>query len=193
VNCDPLPNTGLDPLLGLFVVISIGCLVLGTMLLLASRRRRRGSAVIAPLMVLAILGAISTFQPGVPAHAETSDCGTAVNSLTVTQTSTMEGLAPGSTPVPITGLVVNNGPDSTYLAAVEVEITSVTIRPGTGAGTCDASDYHLLNTRMPVRRTLGPGGSTPFAGAAIGFTNKSSNQDICQNAVVHLLYTAKPD
>jgi len=162
-------------------------------LLVASRRRRRGTAVIASLMIVTILGAIITFPPGAPAYAETSDCGTALNSLTVTQTSTMEGLAPGLAPVPITGLVVNNGPDSTYLAAVEVEITSVTTRPGTDAGTCDAGDYHLLDTRMPVGRTMDPGGSVPFAGASIGFMNKPVNQDACQQAVVHLLYTAKPD
>ena len=193
MNCDPLPNTGLAPYLGPFLVVAIGCLVLGAMLLLATRRRRRGSAVISSLMIVTILGAVLTFPPGVPAHAETSDCGTARNSLTVTQTSTMEGLAPGLAPVPITGLVVNNGPDSTYLAAVEVEITSVTTRPGTDAGTCDAGDYHLLDTRMPVGRTMDPGGSVPFAGASIGFMNKPVNQDACQQAVVHLLYTAKPD
>ena len=46
--------------------------------------------------------------------------------------------------------------------------------------------------RMLVERTLGPDGSSPFAGASTGFNNKATNQDACQRAVIHLLYTANP-
>ena len=46
---------------------------------------------------------------------------------------------------------------------------------------------------MPVGRTLDPGGSTPFSGAFIGFSDKSTNQDACQGAAIKLLYTANPD
>jgi len=191
VNCDPLPNTGLFEYFGLFLIIAIGCLVLGIVMLLASRRRRTG--VVASLMVLSIVGAAFVIPPGTPAQASNSDCGTTENSLTVKQTSTMDGLAPGLAPVAITGLVVNNSFDSTYIRVVEVEITSVTTRPGSSSGACDASDYFLLNTRMLVERTLSPGGSAPFAGAAIGLRNKTTNQDACQHATIHLLYTANPD
>jgi hypothetical protein len=56
-----------------------------------------------------------------------------------------------------------------------------------------AGDYVLLDTKMPVDQALVPGGSASFAGAAIGFDNKTVNQDGCWQAVVHLLYTAMPE
>lgn len=85
--------------------------------------------------------------------------------------------------------MVNNGPDSTFLTAIRVEIAAVTKLRGAAAGRCDASDYLLLDTRMDVGRTLAPGGgSTTFSGAAIRFNNKSSNQDACQGATIKLRY-----
>lgn len=193
MNCYPLPNTGLAVNLGLLLAIAIGCLVVGTVLVLARRGRRK--AVTSALMILSVAG-VAFVIPGAPARASNSDCGTppatSENSLTVRQTSTMVDLAPGGVPVAITGLVVNNSTDDTYITAVEVEITSVTVRPGSKPGVCDASDYFLLDTRMFVHRPLGPGGAAPFTGASIGLTNKPTNQDACQHAIIHLLYTANP-
>ena len=53
----------------------------------------------------------------------------AANSLTVSQTSVMKGLAPGIAPVAIAGVVTNNGADSTDIIAVDVEITGVVTLP----------------------------------------------------------------
>lgn len=189
MNCDPLPRTGPDDL-GLLLIIAVACLVVGAVFVVLARRRRRAPATLIAALVVgaAILGA-----PGTAAPAAAADCVAADNSLTVTQTSTMAGLAPGIAPVPITGMVVNNGPDSTYLDVVTVEITSVTTEQGTPASACSASDYLLVDTRMVVGRTLGPdGGSAPFSGASIGFADKNMNQDACQRATVHLRYTANP-
>jgi hypothetical protein len=192
MNCAPLPSTGLDANLGLLLLLATACLTAGTITLLMARRSGRGAAT--ALMLLLVVGTVSTITAGVASQAATSGCSSAAdNSLTVTQTSTLEGLAPGIAPVPITGRVVNNATDSTYITAVDVEITSLTPGPGSPAGTCGASDYHVLDTRMPVGRTLGPGGSTSFAGASIVFSDKTSNQDACQDAIVHLLYTANPN
>ena len=122
-----------------------------------------------------------------------ADPQSAANSLTVSQTSVMEGLAPGIAPVAITGVVINNGADSTDIIAVDVEITGVITHPGAVPGPCDPSDYVLLDARMPVGRTLDPGGSIPFAGASIGFNDKSTNQDACKGATIQLGYTANPN
>jgi hypothetical protein len=55
-------------------------------------------------------------------------------------------------------------------------------------GICDASDYILLDPEMPVGLVLAPGVSTHFAGARIGFSDKATNQDACQRAVITLRY-----
>lgn len=190
MNCDPLPRTGPDDL-ALLLIIALACLVVGAVLVGLARRHRGGAPV--TLATAVLVGVALLLGPGAAAPAEAVDCVAADNSLTVTQTSTMAGLAPGVAPVPITGRVVNNGPDSTYIDVVTVEITSVTTAPGTPAAACDASDYLLLDTTMAVGRTLGPdGGAASFSGASIGFANKAFNQDACQRATVHLRYTANP-
>ncbi|MDR7385596.1 LPXTG cell wall anchor domain-containing protein [Promicromonospora iranensis] len=190
MNCDPLPRTGPDDL-GLLLIIALACLVVGSVLAVAARRRRRAPVTLAAVL---LVGAVALLGPGTARPAAAVDCVAADNSLTVTQTSTMDDLAPGVPPVPITGRVVNNGTDSTYIDVVTVEIISVATAPGTPASACDASDYRLLGDTMAVGRTLGPdGGSAAFSGASIGFADKPVNQDACQRATVHLRYTANPD
>lgn len=187
--CDSLPATGSNAPLATLLVVALACIVAGVALhLLARSRGRRASTA---LVILLVAGIAFASAPEDPAGAAT-DCTTADSSLTVTQTSTMKGLAPGIAPVPITGLIRNNSSDSTEIVAVEVQITSVTTARGSPPGSCEASDYLLVDQHMPVGRVLAPGGSTPFEGASIGFGDTATNQDACQNAAVHLLYTANP-
>jgi hypothetical protein len=191
MNCDLLPRTGADVDPGLILIIAVACLVAGAVfLLVAARGRRRGATA---LVAVLLMGTVVLLGPGSVVTAAATDCVSPDdNSLTVIQTSTMAGLAPGVAPAPITGRVVNNGTDSTYVAAVAVEITHVTAEPGAPAGACSAADYRILDTTMTVGETLGPGGSASFAGASIGFADQATDQDACQRATVHLLYTANP-
>jgi hypothetical protein len=172
--------------LGILLAVTIVFLLAGTVVLLARRRPGRRKALIAVLLMGVIVATGAGLSPSAPASATLVDC------LEVTQTSVNDGLAPDAPPTAITGLVVNRSAYETHVFSVKVEITSVTVNGAAPAGTCDASDYVLLNAVMPVDRLLGPEGSAPFAGASIGFTNTSTNQDACQGAVVHLLYTANP-
>ncbi len=105
----------------------------------------------------------------------------------------MVGLAPGVAAVPISGRLTNNGANNTFVAHVEVEITSVTAGSGMPDGACEVSDYRVSDSRMPVGRILEPGGAASFTGASIGFSAATHNQDACQGATVHLLYTASAD
>jgi hypothetical protein len=101
----------------------------------------------------------------------------------------MTGLAPGVAPAAISGVINNHG-TAVFVAAVTVSIVGVVTAPGAAAGRCDTTDYLLLDTRMPVGRTVHPGESAPFSGAAIGFNNTSANQDACKNARVDLRYVS---
>lgn len=184
----PLAYTGFAGL-GLLLTVAVVCLIAGGVLLLLSRRR--GKAVTVVLLVLLSSAAMS-ITSRTPAQAQAPYCPPAENWLTITQTSVMLGLAPGAAPVPIAGIVANNGTDSTDIVAIDVEITGVTTDVGPAPGICDPSDYFLVDSRMPVGVTLAPGGSTVFGGASIGFSNKSTNQDTCKGATIHLLYTANP-
>ncbi len=197
MSCAPLAATGLP----VFAVLSLAGLLLaaGAAVMLASQagRGRTATVVLALLVISGGLFAGDAITSA--AHAATTDCaaspgsssgagpGATLARLTIVQTSTMTGLAPGIAPADITGRITNHGTRNTFVAAVTVSISGVT---GPAAGTCDASDYVLLDTVMPVGRTLAPGGSADFAGARIGFYNKTINQDACQHAVIELRYVS---
>jgi hypothetical protein len=171
-----------------FVVLAL--LASGRLMLVARRSSDRGTGVAASFLALLVIGAAASLAPLTAAHAPGTGCTSAQPSLSITQTSTIDDLAPGRPPGPITGTIVTNGETSTYIASVTVQITSVTLAPGVEAGACAASDYTLVNALMPVKRMLRPGQSVPFSGASIGFASTTANQDACQGAVVQLLYTA---
>ncbi|MCS5719780.1 LPXTG cell wall anchor domain-containing protein [Herbiconiux sp. CPCC 205763] len=185
--CDQLPNTGFSPQLWMIAIGALVCVFVGAVVL--ARRRRLGVA--AALILVVALGATAVGLPAQPAQASTAGCTSAPASVTVVQTSVMEGLAPGIAPTAIAGLVENTGTARIHVVAVDVEITTISTVPGSATGACDPSDYVLLDPRMPVDRSLDAGRSTPFAGASIGFSNKVTRQDACQNAIVNLLYTVQ--
>lgn len=194
MNCDQLAATGLS--VTALIALAVAFLAAGLLLLPAARQRggiRRGGVAVLLLLVLLAGGS----GAGVPAAHAAPDCSQAIQDPVVTgpdekvravQISTINGVAPGADPAPITGTVTNNSTETRYITAVTVSVSSVAKAPGSAQGTCDTSDYILTNVRMPVGRTLAPGETTEFTGAKIGFNNKSVNQDACKRATVNLRY-----
>jgi len=200
VSCDLLPETGHGAGVDLILLLAIACLIAGTMLVLMGRRPRGGPTVLLQFLLLGTVTTIMTLAAASPVEATTPGCSSSspsfssssVGRLTVTQTSTMAAMAPGVAPAHITGRLVNDSEESAHVTAVGVEIASITTTSNS-AGACGAGDYQLIAARMPVGRTLGPGASTAFAGASIGFNDRQdTNQDACKGATVHLHYTANP-
>ena len=185
MNCGTLPDTGAPPTLVL-AGVALVCLVVGATLVTLARRERAGPAVLLGLVLLAAGYATATVAP---AEAASRGCKTyGPDSLHITQTSVLTGLAPEVAPLTITGRVTNHSDDDTYITAVSVSMTSVTKAANAAAGACEVSDYTLTDARMPVGRALGPHESLTFSGATIGFKNKAVNQDACKHAVIRLHY-----
>ena len=189
-----LPNTGAEGSVQVVLAVGAVCVLVGLAVLWRARRSGAGAALLL-LVVLAVGGGVAAgVAPAPPAFADCDDDSEPDdsepdNSLTITQTSVMDDLRPGAEPKLITGVVANNGPDSTFITAIVVSIVGVVQADDAAPGDCDASDYVLLDVRMPVGETLGPDGdATDFEGAAIGFNNKSTNQDACQGATIRLRY-----
>lgn len=190
MNCGELADTGLGLPLLAALAFATACVLLGA-LLLATRARRGRTAVTVVLLLLVGSGAAFEAAPASATQAATLDCAPghgADDSLTIVQTSTLRELAPSVPPAAITGSIVNNGADGTYITAIVVRIVAVTKAAGSPPGSCDASDYVLIDPRMAVGRALDPGGATGFAGASIGFNDKSVNQDACKGATISLQY-----
>ena len=115
------------------------------------------------------------------------------------------GLAPGAAAKPLSGTITNNGGEAYQLSTVTVTIASVTDSEDEIIVGCDTSDYKLVDAdgaptwalsssdTVATRTTdqsLADGGTFDFSGVGIAFNNKATNQDACQNAVVHLAYAA---
>lgn len=189
MDCENLAVTGADP--ANLLLAGAVILVAGILLVVLTRSRRRARTV-AVAIVMLTLGA--SFLPiGSPAaRAASVDCavdGDHADSLTIAQTSILNGLAPNVAPAAIAGRVTNNSLDDTYIHEVVVSILAVSKSADATAGTCDASDYILVAPVMPVGEELAGGASTTFAGASVGFADKATNQDACQGATLTLLYT----
>jgi LPXTG-motif cell wall-anchored protein len=180
-----LPNTGVDPQVWMVAGLALVVVLVGAVIL----ARRHRTVVAAALLI--VVGVSLVVLPAAPARADGPHCSSTPAAVGVVQTSVMAGLAPGIAPVPIEGLVENIGTARIHVIAVDVEITSVSTREGMADGPCDATDYVIRDTHMPVDRSLDAGRTTPFAGASIGFSDKPTRQDACQNATVHLLYTVQ--
>jgi hypothetical protein len=180
MSCAALAMTGGSVTLQLVGALALMLLGLGIVLVI---RRRRGAAI--ALVVMVLLVAVSV-TPDAPAQAA------GICSLKIVQTSTMNGLAPGRAPDAITGLVTNNGTEETDIVGIVVSIASVTTAPGAAAGTCDASDFTLLNPLMLIGVRLPPGGSTTFGGASIAFRNGLTGQNACKGSTVVLSYSTVP-
>jgi hypothetical protein len=188
VNCGSLSNTGLDGLPLLLGALVALCLVVFGIALLT--RRRRGG-LHAALVVLLLVGAglgLSTLSAPAAFACAPAPPAPAPNSLTITQTSVLTGLRPGSLPVSIAGTVTNNSDDETSIDDIEVSISAVTLAVGAASGTCTVADFELLDTVMPVDATLAPHATLAFSGASLALVNAPSNQDACQGATVQLLY-----
>ena len=194
MSCPVPASTGV-PVLQV-IVIGAALVVSGVVLLLLTRRSRGGRALFSGslLVFVAVLASgghapqARADTPACPVGAgpvSTAPASPAEAKLTVVQTSTMEGLAPGIAPVDITGIVTNVGVASTYVTDVTVRIAAVR---APNNGRCSAIDYVLLDTVMPFAQTLTPGESGSFAGAKIGFRDRAINQDSCQRAVITLNY-----
>lgn len=188
MDCSNLAATGADP--GYLLLAAAVVLLAGLLIVFVGRGRRKSTALIATMLLAFGLICIPLGSPAAQAAVDcVADPGPA-NSLTITQTSTMTGLAPNVAPTAITGLVTNNSTDETYIVEIVVSILGVTKVAGAAAGACDATDYLLMEPAMPVGQMLTGGASAPFSGASIGFADKLTKQDACQGATVTLLYTA---
>ena len=114
-----------------------------------------------------------------------------VSALTVVQTSTITGLAPGLPAQTLSGNFNNPNGGPVYVASVTASIDSVTDANGDPITGCNSSDYTLANATMTVGAEVPSGNAKgSWTGATLAFNNKASNQDACKGAVVHLAYSA---
>jgi hypothetical protein len=194
-DCTGLAFTGIEYSIVAIALVAIACLAVGVAVLgLGKRRGRRGVFIALVSVLVLVLGvfAVGGMTGSSSADAATPGCvGSSPapsTAPTVVQTSTITGLAPGVPAITISGMSTNNGHDNIFVRMVIVSVESVAKAPHATAGSCNASNYVVLNSQMSVNRIMPPRGSVHFTGATIGFNNRATNQDACKGATVRLIY-----
>jgi hypothetical protein len=156
-----------------------------------NNNKRRATKVIALTAALVVAGG-AAFAWWTAGGSGTGSASTGnVSALTVVQTSTVSGLAPGLPAQTLSGNFNNPNSGPVYVASVTASIASVTDTNGDPITGCDNTDYALANAAMTVGAEVPSGNAKgSWTGATLAFNNKASNQDACKGAVVHLAYTA---
>jgi len=155
------------------------------------RGSRRAAAIFTAVLFLLGGGLAYAYWTVTGAGTGTATTGN-TSAITVNQTSTITGLAPGSAAQTLSGTFNNSNSGPVYVTSVTAAISSVTKATGAATGTCDATDYTLSGATMPVGAQV-PAGSSQgtWTGATIAFNNKTStNQDACKGATVNFSYTS---
>jgi hypothetical protein len=108
--------------------------------------------------------------------------------ITVNQTTTVTGLAPGANPVALTGTFSNTNAATVKVTGLTAVVSGVS--PATG---CSPSDYVIGGTA-----SIGNSGDVPngtnvgsWSGLTVAFKNDPAvNQNGCKNATITITYTA---
>lgn len=115
------------------------------------------------------------------------------NEFTVTQVNTLTAMYPGDSAQGLQFTIKNNdSTQSLHVAHVSVAVTDVTKGGSSIFGSCDATNFTIVQpTDAAVAQDLGAGiTSATISSGSIHFHDLASNQDACQGASVVLTYTA---
>ena len=138
---------------------------------------------IATAALLAGGGGAFAYWSSIGSGTSTASTGTVV-AVTVNQTSSVTGLAPGLPAQALSGNFDNPNSGPVYIAAVTATVT------GTDTVGCTATDYTIAGTATVGAQVAAGTAVGSWSGLTIQFNNKATNQDACKGAVVSIAYTA---
>lgn len=153
-------------------------------------RHRRKKVLGATVALVAIAGAAFAYWTAGGSGTGSAGTSSSVQDVTVVQTSTTSGLAPGSGAHALSGTFDNPNDGPVYVGTLTASITSVTQTPaGILAGLCTAADYTLTDASEVLNKEVLADDTTTWSGISISFNNTGANQDGCKDATVNLAYT----
>lgn len=137
-------------------------------------------------VVVLLAGAGAAFAYWTNSGSGSGSAATGTNAaITVNQTSTVTGLAPGLPAQALSGNFDNSNSSPVYVAAVTATVS------GTDTAGCGPTDYTIAGTAAVAAQVPAGTGVGSWSGLTIAFNNKAGvNQDACKNAVVAIAYAS---
>jgi hypothetical protein len=156
-----------------------------------TKRKRKVALVAAALVGAASVGAYA-FWTSTGAGTGSAATSSGAAAVTVVQTSTPAGLAPGAPAQPLSGTFTNPNNAAVWINSVSVSISDVVDSGGTSLGSaCDADDYTISGSPIAIGAEVLADDTSTWSGATIAFNNKPGvDQNACKGATVELAYTA---
>jgi hypothetical protein len=150
------------------------------------KNRKKRVAVVLTLTVLAsgVSGLAYSYWTTGGSGSGTATTAAGVSDITVVQTSTVSGLAPGLGAQDLEGNFNNPNTSPVHISTVVASLTTDKVG-------CTEDDYTLVqpgvvNAEIPVGTGVGS-----WSGGSIAFKNDTArNQDACKGAVVTIAYVA---
>lgn len=140
--------------------------------------------------LLAVGGTAVAYWTSTGSGSGNASTGTVV-ALTVHQTSTITGLAPGGPERALSGNFDNPNTSPIHVASVTASISAVTDADGDPIVGCSTSDYEILDEVATVGSQIPSGdGVGSWSGPRIRMVNTTTNQDACKSAHVVIAYAA---
>lgn len=149
-----------------------------------SLRRNKKIAVLGTICLLMAAGGAYAYWTQGGTGSGTAGTGTTAN-LTITQTSTVAGLAPGAPAQPLSGTITNPNDGTVHVASVTAALSSTGLPAG-----CTTADYQINDAVSTVDADVASGASANWSGPSIQMVNSATNQDACKTATVTITYTS---
>jgi hypothetical protein len=152
-------------------------------------KSKKGIALLAALAV-AVVAAVGAYAYWTTSGSGTGSATTGTNSaVSITQTSTVSGLRPGSPAQALDFDINNTASVNQYVTSVVVAMTGVTGPNIDGTHPCTTGDFSLVQPAA-INADLTPGvHHYAPSGATLAMLDSGSNQDGCKGATVALSYT----
>jgi hypothetical protein len=148
-----------------------------------SRTKKLVAVVSATCALLGIGGAAFGYQVDGTGAAGGSQA------LTVRQTSTVTGLAPGSGAQRLSGNFDNHNAGPAYVTAVSAAVAEVNDASGQQISGCTADDFRIAGTGAVKAPIPAGDGRGSWGDLTIEFNSTGANQDACKQAHVVIGYT----
>lgn len=142
------------------------------------------AASLALAFILVLAGAAYAYWTVSGTGAGQASTGTVVG-ITVNQTPTITGLAPGLPAQALLGTFDNPNAGPVYVGSVTATVT------GTSNVGCDATNYTITGTATVNAEVIPGSGVGAWSGLNIAFNNKPTiNQNACKGVTVNIAYTS---
>jgi hypothetical protein len=109
-------------------------------------------------------------------------------SVTVNQTSSSTGLAPGGS-VALAGNVANPAGNSNSVHVNTINGTAASVDTAHATAGCNAAWYSVTGGPVTVNADVAAGSSTAWSGLSLAMTNAASSQDACKGATITVTYS----